>query len=896
MDDIRRKLEIIDRQLAGGRLAILHKQAINTAPLLFAAVGLIAGILFQNAFDLPIWVWLIFIGICIAATIILYVVYRISYIGKEEQLSYILAYTALGCFLCLGAIRLISFERPASNDICNFVTSKKALTAESAEGAEKKSKMDSRLRGNDRYDERKLATIRGLIITEPYINRNPKQDFTDFKFTDPGTSFYLKVKEVETADDWVKVSGTVLVQVDEPVLDLKASDYIQAYCWLDRFKGATNPGQFDIAKYLAKKGVFVAASIESRDGIELLKEEPAAILTKAKRKIRELAVQSLLGSPYLQDESEGLLLALVLGYRAAMDIATFEAFRKTGLLHFVCLSGMNFGILVGMIWWLCKTAGLMKRGRAVVCIIAAAMFVMVIPSNPPAFRAAIICLVFCLSFFFRRQSNPFNSLALAAVILLMIRPTELFEVSWQLSFATVLGILLLAKRTSSSIFEKVAALFENSITGKLPSYFRVISGIISSIVAVFAVSFAAWLASAGILLYNFYTIQPLTSIWTVAASPFIAVISFLGYLKLLVGLVLPTAASMLDLIIKPLSSWLIWLVKYIAQRDFSQVLIGHIAIWPIVFYYCTILFIAFIHFKRPFVKKVISVLMVLAIIIFLGITKWQRTHRDEMVITCLDVGHGQAILAQLPGGDNILFDGGSLYQNDVGRKVITPFLDYIGINKISSIIISHSDIDHINGIPAIAEHCELGSIYADEEFFNKADKGGAAKILRESLRKRGLSIQALSGDLKVRGAARIQFIWPDEEKYAAGALSDNDKSAVSLIEFAGRRVLLCSDIEKPAQRGLMQAYPNLMADVVVVPHHGSVRTLEPDFLRRVGAGNLIYSCDQSQYERQQVVTEKKGANSFYTAKDGAVSVCVTNEGEVRTTAFVKKPRIKCGAE
>jgi len=309
------------------------------------------------------------------------------------------------------------------------------------------------------------------------------------------------------------------------------------------------------------------------------------------------------------------------------------------------------------------------------------------------------------------------------------------------------------------------------------------------------------------------------------------------------------------------------------------------------------LFIAFIHFKHPLVKKVISVPMILAIIIFLGITKWQRTHRDEMVITCLDVGHGQAILAQLPGGDNILFDGGSLYKNDVGRKVITPFLDYIGINKISSIIISHSDIDHINGIPGIAEHCDVGSVYANEAFFNKADKWGAAKFLSESLRKRGLSIHALSSDLKVRGAARIQFIWPDEEKYATGPLSDNDKSAVSLIEFGGRKVLLCSDIEKSAQRGLMQVYPNLRADIIVVPHHGSAKTLESDFLQRVGGGILIYSCDQSQYERQQVITRGNDVKSFYTAQDGAVSVCVTKDGEVRATAFVKEEhRVKRGAK
>jgi len=910
MDDIQRKLALIDRQLAGGRLAILHKQIVGTAPLLFVAVGLIAGIVIQDLFGLSIWLWLILLALCITSAAVSYLANYIRHLVEEENLPYVIAYIALMAFLCLGAMRLISFEQPRGDDICNFVGSERELTTDytdkikdsSSQGVhrtatgKKLKSVKSVKSAVKKPNERKLATIRGLIVTKPYVNREQDWEFARFMHTDPASSFYLKVKEIETVAGWAKVSGTVRVQVAEPVLDLKDGDFIQAYCWLDRFEGATNPGQFDIKRYLARRGVFAAASIESRDGIELLKKEPAAIFTKAKRKIRELAVQALLGSTHPQDEGERLLQALVLGYRAEMDVTTYEAFRKTGLLHFVCLSGMNFGILVGMIWWLCKTAGLMKRGRAVVCIIAAAMFVLVIPPNPPAFRAAIICLVFCLSFFFRRQSNPFNSLALAAVILLMIRPTELFEVSWQLSFASVLGILLLAKRASNSILEKVAALFEDPMTGKPPSYFRIVSGLISPIIAVFAISFAAWLVSAGILLYNFYTIQPLTSIWTVVASPFIAVISFAGYLKLLIGLVLPTTASILDVIIKPLSGWLIELVKYIAQRDFSQVLIGHVAIWLIVFYYCTILFIAFIHFKHPLVKKVISVPMVLAIIIFLGITKWQRTHRDDLVVTCLDVGHGQAILAQLPGGDNILFDGGSLYKNDVGRKVITPFLDHIGIDKISSIIISHGDIDHINGIPEITEHCELGSVYADEEFFNKAEKWGAAKFLSESLRKRGLEIQALSRELKVGSGTRIQFIWPDEEKYATGQLSDNDKSAVSLIEYGGRKVLLCSDIEKSAQRGLVQVYPNLRADIVVVPHHGSARTLEPDFLRSVGAGNLIYSCDQSQYERQQVIQGEKDANSFYTAKDGAVSVCVTKDGEVRTTAFVKKPRIKCGAK
>jgi competence protein ComEC len=852
MDDIKRKLALIDKQLSGGFVNSYHR-VISTSPLVFAAVGLILGILIQNTFfesratsHGSQFIWLILLIVTAVSAVLLFVNQR-----KVELDSYatvLLSACALIGFACLGAIRLNSFQQLSPDNICNLVD-----------------------------DERKLATVRGLVVTDPYVNRNENWKFARFEFTDPDTSFYLTLGEIQTVDSWSKVSGTIRVQVAEPVLDLKAGDYIQAYCWLDRFEPPTNPGQFDTAKYMARKNVFIAASIPSRKAIEVLQNSSAGFFAKIKRKAREVAVQSLLGSTYPQDESECLLQALVLGYKAEMDTATFEAFRKTGLLHFVCLSGMNFGIFVGMIWWLCKTAGLTRKTQAAVCIIAAAMFVLVVPSNPPAFRAAIICIVFCASYFFRRQPSHFNSLALAAVILLMIKPTDLFDVSWQLSFASVLGILLFAKPAEEFIYEKLTVLFENPLNGKPRPYFRIVSKVASPVIAVFAVSFVAWLTSAGILLYNFYTIQPLTTIWTVVASPFIAVISFAGYLKLLIGLVLPTAASILDVIIKPLSSWLIWVVKYIAQRDFSQMLVGRVSLVMIILYYAFLLIIFFANFHRPLTKKIICVATLLVMVVFLGVTKWQRTHRDNLVLTCLDVGHGQAILAQLPGKANVLFDVGSLNRNDIGKRIVAPFLDYSGIGKIDAVIISHDEIDHINGIPEIIEHCDVNDVYADEVFVDKARKGGAAKFLKEQLPEKNPNFHPLNTNLNLDSPANIKILWPDKQISMSGKLSDNNKSTVCLIEFADKKILLCSDIEKLAQRELLRLYPQLKADIVVVPHHGSAATTDPDFL---DANVLLCSCGRSQYEKQQVIESKNNSRIFYTAKDGAIAFRISRDGTI----------------
>jgi len=141
MDDIQRKLALIDRQLAGRNL---HKQIVSTCPLVFVAVGCIAGILIQHTLlgSRLLWLWLIVLALLTAATVFFFIIQQYSS-NHHSQLTthqYATAYLALACFVCLGAIRLISFHQPKANDISNLVA-----------------------------DVPKLATIRGLIATEPYV-------------------------------------------------------------------------------------------------------------------------------------------------------------------------------------------------------------------------------------------------------------------------------------------------------------------------------------------------------------------------------------------------------------------------------------------------------------------------------------------------------------------------------------------------------------------------------------------------------------------------------------------------------------------------------------------------------------------------------------------------------
>lgn len=855
MDDIRRKLELIDRQLTGPNF---HERVISTCPLVFVAVGLIAGIMIQEKSSLSVYIWLILLAVPAVATVFFFVMPQ--YFPANR---YVTAYLALACFVCLGAIRLTSYSQPEPNDIRNLVA-----------------------------DEPKLASIRGSVVTEPYISKYPDWEFARFKHSDPTSSFYLKASEVESVAGWSRVTGTVRVQVGEPVLDLQPGDEIQAYCSLDRFGPPTNPGQFDIAAYLARRNVFVGVYIESRDGIELLQSSPAGAFSRFKARLRRAATSALVGDLPQEQTSRGLLQALLLGYRRDIDSDTYRAFRKTGLLHFISLSGMHLGILVGIIWWLCKTAGFMKPARAVVCAAAVGVFLMVVPPRAPTLRAAIICWVFCASIIFRRRSNPINTLSLAAIILLLIRPTQLFEAGWQLSFAAVLGLLLFCERIHFFLYEKVTGLRWRKGGPKTIVSYRMSPRPGPYLLRLFSAGLAAWLGGAGILLYHFYTINPLAGIWTVLVFPLVGAILTLGFLKMLLFFMLPTLSWIVGIAATFLSDVLVWTVKLIAHLDISQILVGRVSLVPVVLYYCIIVFAGYAYFRRPLIKRAICAFVLCSIIIYLGALKWQRTHRDNLVLTCLDVGHGQAILAQLPGKANVLFDAGSLYGNDIGTRIVSPYLDYIGIRKIDALIISHNDTDHINGIPEVVENCDVRSVYANLAFFDRKDVWGTAKFLNDCLAKEGLEIKRIEAELNLSAGASMKMLWPNEQNYNNEDLGDNDRSLVSLIEFAGVKILLCSDIEEFAQRELLRLRPDLKADVVVVPHHGSTTTLDVEFLKHLEGDVLIYSCGRRQYERMSRDTESMrsvptGTKLLFTSEDGAITVFVDKNGVTKTNVFTK---------
>lgn len=857
MDEIRRKLALFEAQLSGQSL---HARLIGAAGLFLPAVGLIAGIVVQNALTAAHESTGLATGarldhalaIALSALLCLVMVY-----AHRRLRPAVAAWGTMLCFVGLGAVRLTAYRSVPGNDVHHLVA-----------------------------NERILATVRGRIITKP-VRVREDWCFAELTFADPPTFFYLELDQVKTSSGWVDASGVLRMQVGEPALDLEAGDTVQAYCWLHRFEKPTNPGQFNTAAHLARRNIYVGASVPSRQAIERHRERPRGLLRSVHVRIKNVVSEALLSIPRPLPDSHGLTAALLLGDRGHIDRNTYEAFRRTGLLHLISLSGMHLGIFAGLVWWLCRAAGLMKPGRAIACIVATAAFLSLVPARAPTIRAAVIVWVFCVAVLMRRRTSALNSLSMAAIILLLIRPTQVFEAGWQLSFTSIVGILAMTGPVEEVIHTLTRHRLEpNNSRTSLPAY--VIKWFGHSAVRLFAAGIAAWLGGAGILLYHFWTITPLTSLWTVLVFPLVLIILIVGFFKIVLAFLLPTLAALLGVLLTGVTDALVRIVTVVSRPEINTILIGRVAVGVVILYYGLVLFVRFGRVRRPLAKDGVCIALGVFLVVWVGGLKWSRTHRDCLQVTCLDVGHGQAIVARLPGTTTMLFDAGSLYRRDIGSRIVLPFLNSVGINRLEAIIISHGDIDHVNGIPEIVAGCKVCHVYACEPFFTRAQNDLTASLLVERLGEMGRVVEPLPRRFKTHQIT-IRALWPPEEPTCTTDMDNNNRSLVSLIEFGGIRTLLCSDIEQLAQQRLLVRYPNLKADVVAVPHHGSSVTLDGTFLPRLGPRVQMCSCDQKQYTRRATLAEIEDDGRCYTARNGAITVCVTPNGMVSTTTQIQHP-------
>ena len=364
--------------------------------------------------------------------------------------------------------------------------------------------------------------------------------------------------------------------------------------------------------------------------------------------------------------------------------------------------------------------------------------------------------------------------------------------------------------------------------------------------------------------------------------PVVAVILAVGFFQIVMSMLLPTLAIGLGVIVESTSNLLAAMVELIAQIDSSQIVIGKVGIAIVAAYYIGLFVWRFERFRKPLVKRAIVSIAICLMTLPPFISGLSKDITLQLEITCLNVGHGQAIVMSMPNGRHFLLDTGSLTRKNCGSRIVVPFLKDKGIGDLDGVFISHDDIDHLNGLPELLASVPVKGIYVNDDFLTKARTRSSGGFFRQWLEKNGHRLEPLEEGPKKIGSARMTGIWPDKKIALDQSIGDNDKSQVFLIEYAGRKVLICSDIETLAQEKILAANPQLKADVVIMPHHGSKSNLVEGFFRQLGAEILIASCSQGRYEN---VYKGETTKNYFTATNGAVTIRIKKDGKLSAAGF-----------
>lgn len=757
-----------------------------------------------------------------------------------------------------------------------------------------------------------IVRLRGIVSSTPMQRAEPENPFAKWIHTGASTSFLLDAESIGGSHEWLPVIGQVRVTVASAVLDVHDRDRIEVYGRLFALTAPANPGATDWRSYFLRQGVVARMSCDGRRNIQRLESttvETQDAFVWLRERTRDLLVDEVAaGAP----EESTLLEAMVLGHRSRFDRRLDEIFTRAGVIHFIAVSGTNVVVLMGFVWLVGRLLHRTQRQCTAAMVAAILLYVCIAEPRPPILRATIMGLLFCAALWMGRARAHLNWLSAAAIVLIVIDPLTVFDVGFQLSFVAVLGVAYLGPalmNTSHIAFDlfrihilrdpyakldaqlaRAAAVGRTDLAFTLGRTSRALARIVT---ATLVISVAAWLATLPIIVVNFHTAQPWAALSSALVFPMMSLVMVLGLAKVLVGGVSMLIDTALGAILGTLDGWLIRLVELLAALPGTGLTVSTPPWWFVpVFYLLLVAVVARFRFSVPKVDDVgpqavragrprRSLTLAFTSLLFAaGCAVWalDRRRDDALVVTVLAVGRGSATVLELPDDRTLIYDAGSSYASDPAPSTIVPYLCHRGIVRIAGLFISHPNLDHFSGVPGLVDRMPVSRVVVNACFEHESEPRSASRHLLEILGERIQPVETLPPDRRAwsDGAVAFELLWPDPG--CDPKLSANDTSTVLRVSFAGRSILFTGDIEKRAQQALLDR-GNLRADVLLLPHHGSVEPTTQAFIQAVNPSIVLRSTDERTADTVNGLQARIGSAVLYNTADvGAVRVTMTRDG------------------
>lgn len=719
-----------------------------------------------------------------------------------------------------------------------------------------------------------LLKVQGRVVDRPAILLPIESRRSAIPQTDV-TWLTLACEQIVTPDARVDVSGRIRVSVARRLTHVRQGDQVTVLGEVAGLPTQRNPGESNVGDSLRRQQLRGIIRVQRPELVEIISrsEDPFLAAAGWLRLRCEASLQRCLAGTSLSIAS-----ALLIGDRSMISRDVRASFVESGTMHLLAISGLHIGILTGFIFACCRLCGWSDRQSVGFVLALLAVYLAVADLRPPVIRACVLVSIWSVGKLLRRPSFSANSLAAAAIVVLALNPTNLFDVGAQLSFLAVAAILWLIAVRQNSGTPDVAAESDNSGGSEvlLPKWRQFLIPVWRWLGTAYLTTGTIWLLTMPLVAAAFNVVPVIGLLVNVLLIPFVGAALCIGFVSLVLGVVHPVLAVPTGYFFDLLLNVLLTAVE--AASGFKY---GHFYVsappqwWLLGIYSLVATAMLWMVWRRgsPWVWTG-AVLWAL-----FGITlSMQPAERSGLRCTFLSVGHGLSVLIETPSGKTLLYDAGSLADSRKATRAVEQALWERGWRRIDTVVISHADIDHYNGVADLFNTFAIGSVNYAPQFLDESQPGTVE--IRAMAMEHGTGVEEISaGDqLRLDPQLTIRVLQPEAGfEYS----SDNASSVVLEIEYQKRRILLTGDLENEGLFHLMNR-PGRRADILLSPHHGSLAA-NPRSLAEWCDPTWIVASSGNRFPGERLRTQygEYGSRVESTFESGAVEFTVSPHGEIQ---------------
>lgn len=533
----------------------------------------------------------------------------------------------------------------------------------------------------------------------------------------------------------------------------------------------------------------------------------------------------------VEGRSASMIRALATGDRGGMNAADWEVLRLTGTAHLMAISGLHLAMVTGLAYGVLAAwrRRFMPRSPswwpALVTALLGCGYAALAGFALPVRRALLAVLVVLFALAARRMVSGGHVFGVALTAMLWLEPLSVLDASFWLSYGAVAAILYLAlaRRPHGSPLARAVR-----------------------------VQLGLFLLTAPLIAAFFAQVPLISPLANAVAIPVFGMVLVPGVL--LITVVLPFSETLAVLLLRPVQ-WvfdaLLECLERLAAINPEFVLAG----LPWSAAACGVLAVVLACAPRALPGRWLALPLLLPVFAFNRASEIDA----RFAVHVLDVGQGLAVVVETANHTLVYDTGPAFGENSAAEMVIVPFLRARG-RRADRIMISHRDNDHAGGLATLARH------YPDAIVHGRVSDG----------------IADCKGQAWEWDAVSFEVI------HASGQGRGNDNSCVLHVSAGGRSALLTGDIEAHSENELVRLVPErLNVDVAIIPHHGSLTSSTPRFVRAAGATLAVAGAgygNRWSFPREEVVKrwQAVGAKVLVSGEQGAISIEMGEEISVRT--------------